>query len=98
MLTPSSITIPHLTVPCSIVDPPLLSFQVGSSLTSAGGFSLSLSEQTSRGPQDMDVYLLTVDDLLEVEITMRAAHSLLQTKDSAFVHFGVRVIDMQVGF
>ncbi|CAI5508713.1 unnamed protein product [Closterium sp. Naga37s-1] len=54
---------------------------------------LSFVGQEKTGPFDMDVYTLRLENLLELELKLRAAHPLLQTPEDAQVHINLMFVD-----
>ncbi|CAI5991881.1 unnamed protein product [Closterium sp. NIES-65] len=54
---------------------------------------LSFVGQEKTGPFDVDVYTLRLENLLELELKLRAAHPLLQTPEDAQVHINLMFVD-----
>ena len=79
--------ISHMTIDKTAVTPPT---EVGRSVSTKNGFVMTLQEQGSRGAADQDTYLVTIPGLASIRMQVRAAHSLLQTADQAFVHFNLQ--------
>ncbi|GJP69088.1 hypothetical protein CLOP_g25709 [Closterium sp. NIES-67] len=69
---------------------PLPRLTLGQShILSNGRLNLSFVGQEKTGPYDVDVYSLRLDNLLELDLKLRAAHPLLQTPEDAQVHINV---------
>ncbi|GJP73961.1 hypothetical protein CLOP_g4624 [Closterium sp. NIES-67] len=64
-----------------------------SHILSNGRLNLSFVGQEKTGPYDVDVYSLRLDNLLELDLKLRAAHPLLQTPEDAQVHINVMFVD-----
>ncbi|CAI5498752.1 unnamed protein product, partial [Closterium sp. Naga37s-1] len=72
----------------SPVAPPL---SEGSSIVGSGGFKLLLAETRSCKGKDEDDFHLTIDGLVDMGITARLAHPLMQTATEAQAHFNVHI-------
>ncbi|GJP64080.1 hypothetical protein CLOP_g21110 [Closterium sp. NIES-67] len=73
---------------------PLPRLTLGQShMLSNGRLNLSFVGQEKTGPYDVDVYSLRLDNLLELDLKLRAAHPLLQTPEDAQVHINVMFVD-----
>ncbi|CAI5488650.1 unnamed protein product [Closterium sp. Naga37s-1] len=64
-----------------------------SHVLSNGRLILSFVGQEKTGPFDVDVYTLRLENLLELELKLRAAHPLLQTPEDAQVHINLMFVD-----
>ncbi|CAI5512818.1 unnamed protein product [Closterium sp. Naga37s-1] len=70
------------------VYPPL---STGSFIAASGGFKLLLAETRSCKGKDADEFHLTIDGVVEMGITARLAHPLMQTATEAQAHFNVYI-------
>ncbi|CAI5497341.1 unnamed protein product [Closterium sp. Naga37s-1] len=70
------------------VAPPL---SAGSSIVGNGGFKLLLAETRSCKGKDEDEFHLTIDGVVDMGITARLAHPLMQTATEAQAHFNVHI-------
>ncbi|CAI5517687.1 unnamed protein product [Closterium sp. Naga37s-1] len=84
----SSGFIDRLELDGSPVAPPL---SEGSSITGSGGFRLLLAETKSCKGKDEDEFHLTIDGLVDMGISARLAHPLMQTATEAQAHFNVHI-------
>eukprot|EP00897_Mesotaenium_endlicherianum_P005465 jgi/Mesen1/4947/ME000247S04225 len=66
---------------------PLL--RAGEKFTSEGGLVMEYVGVATKGPYEMDHYVLTIGDLVSLDINMRVAHPMLQSEDDAEVHFNI---------
>ena len=65
---------------------------MGQTHRKAGGLTLSFSACEKQGGfYDADVYTLSIQGRLQLRISLRAAHPLLQTPDNAQVHLSVHL-------
>ncbi|CAI5460303.1 unnamed protein product [Closterium sp. Yama58-4] len=87
----SSGFIDRLELDGSPVAPPL---SAGSSITGSGGFKLLLAETRSCKGKDQDDFILTIDSLVDMGITARLAHPLMQTATEAQAHFNVHIAQL----
>ncbi|CAI7789240.1 unnamed protein product [Closterium sp. NIES-53] len=71
-----------------LVAPPL---SAGSSIVGNGGFKLLLAETRSCKGKDEDEFHLTIDGVVDMGITARLAHPLMQTATEAQAHFNVHI-------
>jgi hypothetical protein len=62
----------------------------------SGDMSLTLVGVEYKGPYEIENYRLIIGNLLDASISLRVAHQLLQTPDSAEVHFNLKFNDLQV--
>eukprot|EP00897_Mesotaenium_endlicherianum_P000333 jgi/Mesen1/102/ME1119657C07551 len=72
---------------------PLL--RAGEKFTAEGGLVMEYLGVATKGPYEMDHYILTIGDLVSLDITMRVAHPMLQSEDDAEVHFNIAFNNLQ---
>ncbi|CAI5475332.1 unnamed protein product [Closterium sp. Yama58-4] len=84
----SSGFIDRLELDGSPVAPPL---SAGSAVVGSGGFKLLLAETRSRKGKDEDEFHLTIDGVVDMGMTARLAHPLMQTASEAQAHFNVHI-------
>ncbi|CAI5534060.1 unnamed protein product [Closterium sp. Naga37s-1] len=84
----SSGFIDRLELDGSPVAPPL---SAGSSIAGSGGFKLLLAETRSCRGKDEDEFHLTIDGVVDMGISARVAHPLMQTATEAQAHFNVHI-------
>ncbi|CAI5511643.1 unnamed protein product [Closterium sp. Naga37s-1] len=84
----SSGFIDRLELDGSLVAPPLTA---GSSVLGSGGFKLLLAETLSCKGKDEDEFHLTIDGVVDMGISARVAHPLMQTATEAQAHFNVHI-------
>ncbi|CAI5969116.1 unnamed protein product [Closterium sp. NIES-64] len=84
----SSGFIDRLELDGSPVAPPL---SAGSSILGSGGFKLLLAETRSCKGKDEDEFHLTIDGVVDIGISARVAHPLMQTVMEAQAHFNVHI-------
>ncbi|CAI5512614.1 unnamed protein product [Closterium sp. Naga37s-1] len=87
----SSGFIDRLELDGSPVAPPLVA---GSSIVGSGGFKLLLAETRSRKGKDEDEFHLTIVGLVDMGVTARVAHPLMQTATEAQAHFNVHIVKL----
>ncbi|GJP78584.1 hypothetical protein CLOP_g8871 [Closterium sp. NIES-67] len=70
-------------------------FAGGSSVSGTGGLKLLLADtRRSRKGKEEDEFRLTIEGLLDMEVTARVAHPLMQTADEAQAHFNVHIVQL----
>jgi hypothetical protein len=69
--------------------------QVGQTV-SKSGMSLTFQGVGKIGPYEIEQYGLKIDDYIEASISLRVAHQLLQTPESAEVHFNLKFDEIKV--
>ncbi|CAI5930432.1 unnamed protein product [Closterium sp. NIES-65] len=84
----SSGFIDRLELDSSPVAPPL---SAGSFVLGSGGFKLLLAETRSCKGKDEDEFHLKIDGVVDMGITARSAHPLMQTATEAQAHFNVHI-------
>ncbi|CAI5517676.1 unnamed protein product [Closterium sp. Naga37s-1] len=77
----------------SPVAPPL---SEGSFIVGSGGFKLLLAETKSCKGKDEDEFHLTIDGVVDMGISARLAHPLMQTAKEAQAHFNVHIARLNV--
>lgn len=70
---------------------------VGDSITRDGGLKIHFVgyEKQGGGYFDVDVYQVEIKNLLSVEVKLRPAHPLLQTKDDVMTHINVQFMHVE---
>ncbi|GJP36828.1 hypothetical protein CLOM_g21301 [Closterium sp. NIES-68] len=66
-------------------------FAAGSFVASDGGFKLLLEETRSKKGKEEDAFQLTIQGVVDMGVTARVAHPLMQTADEAQAHFNVAI-------
>ncbi|CAI5979385.1 unnamed protein product [Closterium sp. NIES-64] len=89
----SSGFIDRLELDSSPVAPPL---SAGSFVLGSGGFKLLLAETRSCKGKDEDEFHLKIDGVVDMGITARSAHPLMQTATEAQAHFNVHIDRLNV--
>ncbi|GJP47485.1 hypothetical protein CLOM_g6669 [Closterium sp. NIES-68] len=70
-------------------------FEPGSFVSGSGGFTLLLAEtRRSRKGKEEDEFRLTIEGVLNMAVTARVAHPLMQTADEAQAHFNVVIVQL----
>ena len=65
--------------------------EVGDAVTGPGGLTLQLTNQTEHGTLDTDVFHVSIDGVLEADVSARVAHPLLQRRGDAQAHLNLEV-------
>ncbi|CAI5481735.1 unnamed protein product [Closterium sp. Yama58-4] len=69
-------------------------FYPGSSISADGGFKLLLAETRSRPGRIEDEFHLKIEGVVDLGVTARVAHPLMQTATEAQAHFNVHVVQL----
>ncbi|CAI5961552.1 unnamed protein product [Closterium sp. NIES-64] len=69
-------------------------FYPGSSISASGGFKLLLAESRSRPGRVEDEFHLKIEGVVDLGVTARVAHPLMQTATEAQAHFNVHIVQL----
>ncbi|CAI5516613.1 unnamed protein product [Closterium sp. Naga37s-1] len=69
-------------------------FHPGSSISADGGFKLLLAESRSQPGRIEDEFHLKIEGVVDLSLTARVAHPLMQTATEAQAHFNVHIVQL----